>query len=142
MALPIEQLDAFFQEFPVLLAGPANSNEIDTVEAFAGFRLPTDYQEFLQRYGAGIVGSLRVYGIGAAEAMGAAEASVIDTTKQSRANGWPLAETGLVISDDGRGHPIVLSADGVVRVEDIDVNGVEVIAEDFGSFLRGLLDSL
>lgn len=47
----IAKLDAGFAKHPVLVAGPASDAEIAQIEASIGFSLPSDYREFVARYG-------------------------------------------------------------------------------------------
>src|SRR5688572_27177094 len=99
----LERLDELFKDEPVLVASPASAADVAAVEAFAGFDLPPDYKAFVERYGAGIVGALPVFGIGAAEAMGSTEKSVIAVTEKFRGDQWPGTAGTLVISVDHAG---------------------------------------
>jgi hypothetical protein len=51
-------LDDLYAKFPSLQAGGAPQREIDAAGVELGVVLPEEYQDFLRRYGGGIVGSL------------------------------------------------------------------------------------
>ncbi|HEY5721143.1 MAG TPA: SMI1/KNR4 family protein [Allosphingosinicella sp.] len=134
-----EILDDFFSEFPVLVAGAPQASEVDQIESFAGFQLPLEYRMFVERYGAAIVGPHSVYGVGASEAMGKYEASVIAVTERFRAEGWPGTEDTLVISMDHAGNAITLDARGIVHRFDHDDGSTDELASSFGMFIEKLL---
>ena len=131
-----DQLDADLKGDRVLVAGPAPLSGIDAIEAFAGFRLPASYRDFVKRYGAAIVGPFPVYGIGASEAMSAKDASVVDVTERFRGGEWPSVLETLVISTDHAGNPITLDGDGRVQRYDHDCGVIELISKSFEGFLE------
>jgi hypothetical protein len=120
---------------PVLMAGTPLASDISQIEAFAGFPLPGDYRAFVEKYGAAIVGPYSVYGVGASEAMGENESSVIAVTERFRADGWPGTEDTLVVSMDHAGNAITLDAQGFVYRFDHDSGTNEVLAPSFGNFV-------
>jgi hypothetical protein len=120
---------------PVLVAGTPLASDISQIEAFAGFPLPADYRAFVEKYGAAIVGPYSVYGVGASEAMGKNESSVIAVTERFRADGWPGAEGTLVVSMDHSGNAITLDAQGIVHRFDHDSGTSEMLAPSFGNFV-------
>ena len=130
-----EVLDAKFEEFPVLVAGPAASSEAERIEQFAGFSLPRCYREFLTRYGGAIVGAYSVFGWGASIAMGADESSVIDVTNRFRADRWPRSDTSIVISVDHAGNAIMLNENGEVIRFDHHSGYTETLAPNFERFI-------
>ena len=130
-----DMLDAEFEESPVLAAGPAASSEIERIEEFAGFLLPISYKEFVARYGGAIVGAYSVFGWGASIAMGSEEASVIDVTNRFRSDHWPGSDSSIVISIDHSGNAIMMNENGSVSRFDHDFGGIDILSNDFESFI-------
>lgn len=128
-------LDAEFEEFPVLVAGPARQSDFEKIEKFAGFPLPNSYRDFVTRYGGAVVGPYSVFGFGASDAMGANEGSVIDVTNRFRADRWPGSDRTLVVSMDHAGNAIMLGEDGEVVRFDHDSGDTETLARNFESFI-------
>lgn len=133
------ELDAELNSDPVLIAGPVADLEIDQIEGFAGFRLPSSYREFVKRYGAAIVGPFPVFGSGASEAMSVRDASVIDVTQRFRSDDWPATEKSLVISMDHAGNAFTMDASGCIYRFDHDSGMGGVIAGSFEGFLQWCL---
>lgn len=129
-------LDEKFKKHPILKAEAVAYEEIDATAAAAGVKLPEDYREFIHRYGGAIVGSLPIIGLRQAPAMARTESSVFEVTKHFREQGWRGVDEWLVISVDLAGNPIGLDKNGRIWIFDHDAGVVEVIAEDFESFLR------
>lgn len=130
-----EVLDAEFEEFPVLVAGPANPSEFEQIEKFAGFSLPSSYKDFVRRYGGAIVGPYSVYGWGASSAMASNEGSVIDVTNRFRADRWPGSDSAIVVSMDHAGNAIMLNENGEIVRFDHDSGDTEMLAPNFESFI-------
>lgn len=126
---------------PVLVAGSPRASDVRQIDAFAGFPLPEEYRAFVEKYGAAIVGPYSVYGVGASEAMGDNENSVIAVTERFRADGWPGTEDALVISMDHAGNAITLDDQGFVHRFDHDSGATEVLASSFGDFVVKCLAS-
>jgi len=131
-----QAMDEMFREDPVLRAGEVPYEEIDAAAAQAGFQLGSDYREFVHRYGGGIVGPYRVYGLRRAPAMGRKEGSVFDITRDFIRQRWPGVNDWLVISTDHAGNPVGLDKDGKMWISDHDAGVVEVIANSFEDYLR------
>jgi hypothetical protein len=129
-----DRLQADLKAHPILAAEPVSTSEVDSIEGRAGFLLPRSYREFVQRFGAAIVGPYPVYGKRAAEAMGAAEACVIEITRRFRSDGWPIPACALVISTDHAGNPFTMAADGSVGRFDHDSGNQELVASSFEHF--------
>jgi len=134
-------LDENLMGDPVLVAGPATVNDIENIEEFFGFSLPPEYRAFVAKYGAAVVGPYSVYGVGAAEAMGTDEDSVIRVTERFRADGWPGTEGTLVIPMDLAGNAITLDADGQVCRFDHDTGTSEQVSASFGEFILRCLSN-
>ncbi len=138
----LEALEADVGDDPVLVARAATWEQILEIEEFAQFTLPADYVHFLERYGAAIVGPYSVYGVGASEAMGNDERSIIEVTDRFRRDHWPGVENTLVISMDHAGNAITLDAHGAVRKFDHDAGMETILAPNFAEFvIRCLKDS-
>jgi hypothetical protein len=131
-----QAIDEMFQEDPVLRAEEVSCEEIDAAAAQAGFQLGSDYREIVHRYGGGIVGSYRVYGLRRAPAMGRTEGSVFEITRDFRRQRWPGVNDWLVISTDHAGNPVGLDEEGKVWISDHDAGVVEVIANSFEEYVR------
>lgn len=119
----------------MLAAGSVPMNEIRELIEEIGFDLPTDYIEFVLRYGGAIVGPYTVFGLRAAPAMAVRENSAIEVTKRFRQEGWSETENWLVISKDHAGNPIGLDHTGKIWRIDHDGRVVECLAENFEQFL-------
>jgi SMI1/KNR4 family protein SUKH-1 len=115
---------------------PASRDHIDDVSIRLGLPLPTGYRNFVERYGAGLVGSLPVFGLGPVDAMG--DESVIDVNERYRAGEWPGIEDLLILSEDLGGNPI--GADGSGRIWLSEHGRRELLAASFEDFVRTLLD--
>jgi hypothetical protein len=109
-------------------------SEIQAAEQAIGCEFDSDYVRFLERYGAGIVGSLPVFGLRPVEMMGN-RWSVVEITREFREQGWPGTQTWCVISEDGFGNPIGIAQDGQVMIADHDAGSVDIIAPSFHEFL-------
>jgi SMI1-KNR4 cell-wall len=130
-----ELLDATFEEFPVLVAGPVALSEAERIERFAGFSLPNSYKGFVTRYGGAIVGAYSVFGCGASTAMGVDEGSAIDVTNRFRADCWPGSDASIVISVDHGGNAIMLYENGEIVRFDHDFGVTEILATSFEDFI-------
>jgi hypothetical protein len=129
-------IDEMFREDPVLRGGEVPYGEIDAAASRLGFRLGSEYREFVHRYGGAIVGPYPIYGLRRAPAMGQKEGSVFDITRDFKQQGWPGVNDWLVISIDHAGNPVGLDEDGKVWISDHDAGVVEVIANTFEAYLR------
>jgi len=132
-------LERMFAEFPLMVASPAMQQEIDTAARAIGCQFHGDYEEFLRRFGGALVGGTDILGVRRAEAMGRSSWSVSEMTKRFREEGWPGVADWYIISVDGAGNPIGVSADGQVWISDHDAGEVAVIAQDFERFLERCL---
>ena len=131
-----EALDQMFREYPILRAESVGSDEIVTAGRKLGVPIPDDHKEFIHRYGGAIVGPFRIFGLRKAEPMGNGEGSFLEVTEAFRQQGWPGVEKWAVISMDHSGNPIGLDADGKIWISDHDAGAVQVIANNFESYLR------
>lgn len=130
-----ELLDAKFEEFPVLVAGPAAPQAIQQIEEFGSFPLPESYREFVSRYGGAIVGAYPVFGSGASTAMADDQSSVIDMTDRFRADNWQGSDDSLVVSMDHAGNAIMLGQDGKIVCFDHDAGETDILAPTFERFI-------
>lgn len=132
----LEALATDVGEDPVLVAGAPKKEQITEVEEYANFILTEDYAHFLERFGAVIAGPYSIYGLGASEAMGSNERSVIEVTERFRRDKWPGVDNSLVISMDHAGNAITLNAQGEVHRFDHDAVETTMIASAFGDFVK------
>lgn len=130
-----EQLQAVFSEFPILVAGPATDKGIDAVSERLGRPLPTDFREFLRRFGGATVGPYPVFGLRVAEAMGNGD-TLLEQNNRFHSQGWPGVEDWLIISRDHAGNPFGIAPNGQVWVSDHDFRIIEPVASNFEGFLR------
>jgi hypothetical protein len=136
----IARLNAHFAEAPEVLRGsPASDDAIAEAQQQLNCRFEPDYIEFLRLFGCGVVGPYPIYGLGAApDAMGDDD-RVVEQTTNFRQQQWPGIAGWYIVSTDGRGNPIGLGPDGLVRLSDHDVGDVPVLAQSFDEFLLNCL---
>ena len=132
----LERLDAFYRRHPVTVSGPVGIHQVSRLEEFAGFPLPASYKDFVVRYGAADVGPYPIYGVGHAHVMAKDEGSAQEATLYFRSQNWPGIDGWLIISTNGSGSPIGLTAAGEVWISDHEFNIIERLAPTFESFLR------
>lgn len=133
----IERLDAMFAEFPVMRAEEVPpSDEISSASKQVGVRFPSDYREFIARYGGAIVGPYPVFGLRASAVMEDGRWSVIDITDEIRRTGIDSVADWIVFSEDHSGNPIGMDIRGKVWIYDHDFGGVSELASNFEDFLR------
>jgi hypothetical protein len=130
-----EKLEEMFAEAPMMKATPVDEAELLQSAAAAGFVLPSDYVQFVCRYGGATVGPYSVYGLRASETMGRDEASAFDVTKRFRSQGWKGLDGALVISSDHSGNPVYLAPSGEVWITDHDFGGASKLANNFEDYL-------
>ncbi|MEZ6046013.1 MAG: SMI1/KNR4 family protein [Planctomycetaceae bacterium] len=135
----LSKLDDQFARWPESRAQETPSvEEIQNAQKTLDCKFHEDYAEFLSRYGGGLVGSLPVYGLRPVEYMGNVW-SVVEVTREFRADDWPGCEDWYVISEDGYGNPIGIDQAGTVLSYNHDRGGLVKWADDFESFLVHLL---
>lgn len=132
----IAALNAKFEKFPFLRSDEVSLDEIARASISLGFSFPSDYVEFIQRFGGAMVGPYPVFGLRAAEPMGTDDKSVVDVTHRYREQRVPETENWLVISRDHSGNPIGLALDGQVYTWNHDHRQTLRIANSFEHFLR------
>lgn len=110
--------------------------EINTASREIGVPFSADYEEFIERYGGGIVGVYEIAGLRRAEYMSSDIETVLDLTTHFRKQRWPGTETWAVFSTDQGGNPIGLDKDGIVWLSDHDSRQIVAICRTFEEFLR------
>jgi hypothetical protein len=60
---------------------------------------------------------------------------VVTQTERYRTQRWPGVDGWYIVSTDGRGNPVGIGGDGVVRMSDHDAGDVVVVATSFEAFL-------
>jgi hypothetical protein len=128
------RLDEQFTEFPVSRSESVSEAEVDAALAAVGRPFPSDYREFVIRYGGAAVGSYPIFGVRSAEVM--SDDTVVDINETYRADGWPGADEWLIVSMDLGGNPVGISEDGRVWTHDHDVQQTFLLADSFEQFLR------
>jgi hypothetical protein len=125
------------QKYPVMWSPSTPTvDEIERAERSMGVHFVDDYRDFLVRFGAGIVGSQTVIGLGRAEAMGNHETSVVVATKRFQAENWPGVVGWYVISVDGRGNPVGIDPSGSIYISDHDLHRVDRICDSFEEWIE------
>jgi hypothetical protein len=120
------------RRFPVMWSpSTPSSDKVEGAERALGVAFVDGYRYFLTHFGAGIIGSQTVIGLGCAEAMGNHEESVVTATKRFRDEKWPGVGEWYVISVDGRGNPVGIDPSGSVYISDHDLGRVDRL---YGSF--------
>ena len=131
----IARLEEKFSEFPRARAEGVPLEEIEQVSVSLGFPFPSDYKEFLMRYGGAEVGPFPIFGLRKAAAMGNG-CSVIENTKEFRKTQVPGSADWLIVSEDLAGNVFGLARDGSVYTFDHDFRATMKVAESFEDFLR------
>jgi len=139
-ATTIRRLEELFAEWPILVAGPVEASEVDSIASELGVPLPADYRWFVTRYGGAMVGSGPVFGRRCAEVMGVERFDVVAVTQHFRRDGWPTVDEAIVVSEDGFGNPVCMSSEGRLWVHDHDVGAVTSEWDSFETFVLSLLD--
>ena len=130
-----DKLEEMFADASIMKAESVDEGEVlQAAEAF-GFVLPSDYTQFVCRYGGATVGPYSVYGLRASETMGRNESSAFDVTEHFRSQGWEGLEAALVISTDHSGNPVYLIPSGEVWIADHDFGGTSKLADNFEDYL-------
>ncbi len=129
-------LEKEFAQFPEMVAGPVDAQEIGNLEKAVGFPLAEDYKLFVSRFGGAIVGPFRIFGLRASTAMGRHESSALETTRRFRDDEWEGVGDWLVISMDHSGNPVGLDRDGRIWISDHDAGAVQQLALTFEDYLR------
>ncbi|MBD7949463.1 MULTISPECIES: SMI1/KNR4 family protein [Oerskovia] len=118
---------------------PSTCDEIE--EAVSGLDVVLDpgYVEVVGRHGGCFVG-VPVHGLCNASPL--EDTDVAALTRAFRADGWAVADEGLVIGFDGSGNPLVITNDGPVVTFDHDTGERHTLAETFADLLDQNLPDL
>lgn len=111
---------------------PSTRDEIEEAVGGLGVVLDPAYVEVVGRHGGCFVG-VPVHGLRNAPLL--EDADVAALTRTFRADGWAVAEEGLVIGADGSGNPLVITNDGPVVTLDHDTGERHTLAETFADLL-------
>ncbi|MFA6958486.1 MAG: SMI1/KNR4 family protein [Thermoanaerobaculia bacterium] len=128
-------LDSDFAEFPSLRSGGASQSEIDLAAQEIGLPFPRDYEEFLRRYGAAMVGSYPIFGLRQVEAMGTCW-SVVQMNEHFKKMNWPGTNDWVIFTNDLGGNPLGFDRRGRVSISDTDFGEISEISTSFEEFLR------
>jgi hypothetical protein len=126
-------LEDLFQRFPILRAEPVPGTEVHEASAELGLVFPDDYSQFVERFGAAMVGAYPIFGLRPVDPMGTFW-SVVQVNKHFRSQSWPGIADWLIISMDQGGNPLGIDNSGKVLCS--DHGDVISIAENFEDFLR------
>ena len=128
-------LDAEFDPFPRLRGKPVSRDKVyDAVREIGGVP-DEDYISFVERYGGGIVGPYRVYGVEPHLASGLGQVLAEENALMRRGLGKEI-EGYMVVSADHAGSPFCIWQDGSVWLFDIEFGGRFFVARCFEEFLR------
>lgn len=123
-------------------AGP-RGELIPTAEAALGFSFPPSYRRFLERLGAGSIGSFEVYGL-TREPFSGVVPDAVGLTLRDREGPSRLPHTMLVIGSDGMGGDYVLDMSKGDEPPPVEVweggrsvagHQLERVGDSFGSWL-------
>lgn len=137
----ITLLDRLFVETPILRAKDLpSSEEIETASGEIEIAFPSDYREFILRYGGAIVGAFPIFGLRFCELMGDDRWSVVKMTHEYRndlkAAGVDCATEWVVFSEDHAGNPVGMDREGKVWIYDHDFGGLTKLASSFEEYIR------
>jgi hypothetical protein len=133
----LQRLAAVYEKFPDAYAGQCVArDEVDAAADRLGVPFPSDYREFVTRFGGGHAGSLAVAGLRCWAFAGNGEWSVVELTERHRRAGWPGTEAWVVFSGDGFGNPVGLDADGRVWLSDHNSRECVCLETTFEDWLR------
>ena len=132
----LHRLDRMYDESPMMRAGSVPTNdEVNAASQKIGVPFPSDYCEFLLRYGSSVVGPYPVFGLRESPLMDD-RWSVVDVTNEFRSSCLESVSHWIVFSEDHAGNPIGMDADGVVWKYDHDCAGIAELAPSFEAYLR------
>lgn len=133
----IRQIELAFRDAPMMRADAVpEQDEVDVASQALGMKFPDDYQEFLLRYGGGIVGPYPIFGLRPVELMEEHRWSVVGLTEEIRTSGVNIPFQWVVFSEDLAGNPIGFDATGKIWIYDHDFGGIAELANDFESYLQ------
>ncbi|MFF2622429.1 SMI1/KNR4 family protein [Oerskovia jenensis] len=118
---------------------PSTRAELDDAVRGLDVVLDADWVEVVGRHGGCFVG-VPVHGLRNAPLL--EDTDVATLTRTFRADGWAVAEEGLVIGFDGSGNPLVVTNDGPVVTFDHDTGERYVLAGRFADLLDENLPDL
>jgi len=128
-------IDESLENAPSFKAGGLGYTEIDKLSKNYGVTLDVDHREFIHRYGAAVVGSFTIFGIGTCKMMGVDEDSVFKITQKFKDDQWMGVENWLIFSMDFSGNPVGITEKGEVWISDV-VNGcVDKLEDSFEDYI-------
>ncbi|WP_436717015.1 SMI1/KNR4 family protein [Roseiconus lacunae] len=132
----LNALNAMFSATPVMRSDDsASENELDAASERLRVQFPSDYREFVMRYGGAMVGPYPVFGLRPVDVMEDNRWSVVEITESIR-DELPFALEWVVFSEDHSGNPIGFDTAGRVFIFDHDFGGETQIADSFESYIR------
>lgn len=129
-----QALEEMFTQFPIMMASAVSDKEISAAASSIGCVFHPDYAEFLRRFGGAVIGAYPIFGLRKPD-VGGEPWSVVAATTRFRAQKWPGTEELYVISEDGSGNPIGVSANGNVLISYPNIPELKLIATDFEEFI-------
>jgi hypothetical protein len=118
---------------------PSTRAELEDAVRGLGVVLDPGYAEMIGRHG-GCFAGVPVHGLRNAPLL--EDTDVATLTRAFRADGWAVADEGLVIAADGSGNPLVITNQGPVVTFDHDSGARRVLAETFAGLLDECLPDL
>ena len=130
-----KKLEEMFEDAPMMRAEGVTEFEFEEAAKTVNFGLPSDYKEFVCKFGGAIVGPYSIYGLRASSAMGLDDASAFEVTQRFKRDGWSDLDEALVISSDHSGNPVYLKPSGEIWIADHDFGEPIKLAESFEGYL-------
>ena len=129
-------LDRMFSASPVMRADDSPSgDEVDAASERLGVQFPSDYREFVLKFGGAMVGPYPVFGLRPVDAMEDSRWSVVEISESIRTK-LQAASNWVVFSEDHSGNPIGFDGSGSVFVYDHDFGGETKLADSFEDYVR------
>jgi antitoxin YobK len=144
-----EEAVLLIQQYPDLISGsvqPQSASRIDEAQTALGVQFPPTYRQFLATFGDLSFGAQEFHGLVGSAPIDAYQSYVVWITRTTVQEGF-LPPGMVIVSEDGMGGyyvidlravgtgeegPVVYWHSGLSKPDDT----LEVVAEDFGSFLR------
>jgi cell wall assembly regulator SMI1 len=130
-----QKLDDLFLKYPFLCSEQVTESEIEKVVLEMGLSFPSDYQEFIRRYGGAIVGALPIFGLRKADPMGEDEWHIAEINKKYKDDHYPILDNWVIVSVDQSDNPIGINTEGTVVLFDHNSKEIVKVAENFEEFI-------
>jgi len=116
---------------------PATDSEIETAEQILGVKFNADYIQFIKAFG-GAFGGIEIHAFNNGSLIG--NATVTELTERFRENYLENAgerwRDAYVISDDGAGNPVLMTAEGALHLYLHETGETELLYESLDQLLN------